>query len=189
MTVCFVIGNGRASETAKLLDTSGVPSKAFPPPKNNHEFIAACRKEESLQVVSVFYEDLGWRALDFTRELREMLARDVHIHLLHEDSGVTGEHTRKVLGEIADEVSDNASMRPITAATFIKQRWFPKGKGEGGRLVPKGSARLATSAKKSPPPRAEYFGQERPAAGSSNRSISHRLSVCRKSSSCPRSSL
>ncbi len=126
MTRCIVIGSEvRAASTAQLLSTSNVPSRAIVQNPDHAKLIADCGKENGLEVVAVFCNDLPKNALAFLRGLREALSQRVKIHALKDGNGQT-EPTSRSLHDIGvAEVFCFSNMSPVGAARSIKTRWFP----------------------------------------------------------------
>jgi len=126
MAKCIVIGSAlHAGATARLLDTSDVPTRAIEV-KDHTKALAACKSEHELEVVAVFCTDFPSGCLNLLCKLRESLGPRVRIHALKDGNGGT-EPTDDSLAAIrVDDVFSLASVRPVDAASSIKRKWFPR---------------------------------------------------------------
>lgn len=121
---CVVVGDAKATETARLLSTSGVSARSCVP-SSNPMFFDSLKREDELETVAVFMQPLNeGEELSFLRKLARAVGPQVNLHLL-DDTGEERSSLNGRLSTLADVISKNFPMEPFNAATLIKRRWFP----------------------------------------------------------------
>src|SRR5437867_3557672 len=88
MSRCYVIGDiAHASNTVKLLASSGIEAKAFSTASIDERFFRTCGDDEAIEVIAIFCTDIKKDVQAFVRNIRERIASHVSIHILVQGSG------------------------------------------------------------------------------------------------------
>ncbi len=119
---CLIIGKEpEISDTAKLLNSSFVPTKVLKYKDGCESQIMQMVAGGDLEVIVIFCSDLPGDGVDFLRSIDKKIQSKVPTHILVDESA---KKSLKQLKIFCTEETQTFSVTPFFAASAIKRRWF-----------------------------------------------------------------